>query len=267
MNNCNDDKDKLEVHSLVWKFIFFLFLWQSVFHVTERALKCSLLFFKYFVKIFGTTYQNVALVAMSDEFPTSLSKAEKLLGIHDKGVINYVVCIKCHSIYKPENCIIKLHNGKVKSKLCNHIKYPNHPYHSKRQPCNTPMMKEISSMQLRAIRSFPYCPLKISLQRLVLQPEFLSSCEKWRERECIIPDNILGNIYDGLVWKSFRNDFLSSPYCYLLSLNVDWFQPFKRTEYSVGAIYATVQNLPREKRYKEENVVLIGLVQRNLVCQ
>lgn len=197
---------------------------------------------------------------MCDELPVSLIKAEKLLGIHDKGIINYVVCTKCHSIYKPEECIIKLHNGKVKSKLCNHIKYPNHPHNSKRQPCNTSLMKEISSLQLRAIRSFPYCPLKVSLQHLVLQPRFLSSCEMWREREHIIPDNILGDVYDGLVWKSFRNDFLSSPYCYLFSINVDWFQPFKHTEYSVGAIYVTIQNLPREKRYKEENFILVGLI-------
>ena len=44
----------------------------------------------------------------------------------------------------------------------------------------------------------------------------------------------------------------------LIILNIDWFQPFKRTEYSVGAIYAIVQNLPREKRFKEENIILIN---------
>ena len=149
-----------------------------VFHITERALKCLQLFLKYFIKIIGATFQSAALVAMCDELPVSLIKAEKLLGIHDKGIINYVVCKKCHSIYKPEECIIKLHNGKVKSKLCNHIKYPN-PHNSKRQPCNTSLMKEISSLQLRAIRSLPYCPLKVSLQRLALQPGFLSSCKMW----------------------------------------------------------------------------------------
>ena len=38
-----------------------------------------------------------------------------------------------------------------------------------------------------------------------------------------------------MVWRSF----LSLPHCYLL--NVDWFEPFERGVYSVGAIYFTVQ--------------------------
>ena len=50
------------------------------------------------------------------------------------------------------------------------------------------------------------------------------------------------------------------PFCYMVTLNVDWFQPFTHTQYSLGAIYLTVQNLPREIRYKEENVILVGLL-------
>lgn len=43
-------------------------------------------------------------------------------------------------------------------------------------------------------------------------------------------------------------------------LNVDWFQPFKHTNYSVGAIYLSVLNLPREERFKRENIMLIGII-------
>lgn len=32
-------------------------------------------------------------------------------------------------------------------------------------------------------------------------------------------------------------------------LNIDWFQPFKYTNYSVGAIYMTILNLPRHLRF------------------
>ena len=35
---------------------------------------------------------------------------------------------------------------------------------------------------------------------------------------------------------------------------------FTHIEYSVGAIYLTVQNLPRNERYKEENIILVGLL-------
>ena len=46
-----------------------------------------------------------------------------------------------------------------------------------------------------------------------------------------------------------------------MCLHVDWFQPFKRTNYSVGAIYIAVQNLPiKEERFLTENTILIGLI-------
>ena len=98
------------------------------------------------------------------------------------------------------------------------------------------------------------------MQRLFLKPGFLKSCEEWREREHLVPAGTLGDIYDGRVWKQFHSEFLSTPFSYLLTFNVDWFQPFKRCEYSVGAIYCVVQNLPRVERYKEENVILVGLI-------
>ena len=46
----------------------------------------------------------------------------------------------------------------------------------------------------------------------------------------------------------------------LLSLNTDWFQPFSRTKYSVGVLYLVVLNLPRDQRYKMENVILCGII-------
>ena len=46
----------------------------------------------------------------------------------------------------------------------------------------------------------------------------------------------------------------------MLALNVDWFEPFERGVYAVGAIYLTILNLPRSIRYKQENVVLVGII-------
>lgn len=43
-------------------------------------------------------------------------------------------------------------------------------------------------------------------------------------------------------------------------LNVDWFQPYKLTQSSVGAIYLTVMNLPYQERFKRENVILLGII-------
>lgn len=54
--------------------------------------------------------------------------------------------------------------------------------------------------------------------------------------------------------------FLVCPGNLCLMLNIDWFNPYDGTEYSVGAIYLVVQNLPQSERFKVENIILIGLV-------
>jgi hypothetical protein len=43
-------------------------------------------------------------------------------------------------------------------------------------------------------------------------------------------------------------------------LNVDWFQLFDRINYSTGAIYAVICNLPRDICFKCENLILLGLL-------
>ena len=43
-------------------------------------------------------------------------------------------------------------------------------------------------------------------------------------------------------------------------MNVDWFSPFKHTPYSVGAVYLSVMNLPRSKRFVKENMILVGII-------
>ena len=54
--------------------------------------------------------------------------------------------------------------------------------------------------------------------------------------------------------------FLSQQYSWCLAGNVDWFQPFSHVCDSVGAIYLVVLNLPREMRYKMENMILAGII-------
>ena len=59
---------------------------------------------------------------------------------------------------------------------------------------------------------------------------------------------------------SSGQSFLTFPHCFLLTLNVDWFEPLERGVYGVGAIYLTIQNLPRTIRYKPENIILVGVI-------
>ena len=109
---------------------------------------------------------------------------------------------------------------------------------------------------------YPYRPLRKSIEQLAKRQGFIESCEKWKTRQP--PDEYLCDVYDGLVWRKFNSNdgynFLTSSHCYLLTLNVDWFEPFERGVYSVGAIYLTIQNIPRAERYKPENIMIVGII-------
>lgn len=105
-------------------------------------------------------------------------------------------------------------------------------------------------------------PLISSLSSLLEKEGIVEACEHWRLRS--IPSGVYGDIYDGRVWKQFQyvnsQPFLAAPHNIALMLNVDWFNPFKHSPYSVGALYLVVLNLPRSERYKISNVHLVGLI-------
>ena len=64
---------------------------------------------------------------------------------------------------------------------------------------------------------------------------------------------------ENLIQQKVQTLILSSPHCWLLTLNVDWFEPFECGGYSVGAIYLSIQNLPRDVRFRPENIILVGV--------
>ncbi len=90
----------------------------------------------------------------------------------------------------------------------------------------------------------------------------MEKCEKWRQRQ--IPDSVMADAYDGQIWADFQyvngQPFLAEPNNFALMMNVDWYQPFKNSPYSVGVIYLTILNLPREERFKQENIILVGVI-------
>ena len=98
-----------------------------------------------------------------------------------------------------------------------------------------------------------YCFKKVtdSLQDLINKPNFMENCEKWRNCSTQLSDNVLGDCFEGRVWKEFqyvdREPFLAIPNNFGLMLNVDWFQPTLHGSESIGVIYMVVMNLPREE--------------------
>ena len=204
---------------------------QSLYRISTAAIGVLLRFLKLFVLTLGTAFSSEALQKLSNHIPLTIYCARKMLQFEDN-FISFAVCPNCDSVYEVKDCII----AGNKSKLCHYVQFPNHPVRSCRKMCNTALLKKIKTKgkcRLVPIKVYPYYPLYASLKRLVQRKGFLKSCEHWRIRK---PTTYLADIYDGLVWKEFEQSFLSFPYSYLLTLNIDWFQPFVHNTYSVGAI-------------------------------
>ena len=87
-------------------------------------------------------------------------------------------------------------------------------------------------------------------------------CESWRQHQS---EEYLADIVDGEVRKQFQSvdgePFLSARRNYMFMLNFYFFQPIKhKDDYSLGALYLVNLNLPRSKRYKWENIIVVSII-------
>ena len=117
---------------------------------------------------------------------------------------------------------------------------------------------------LLPFKVYCYQSLEDSLKKLLLRQEFVLNSSLWKNYDETGSSKSIQDIYDGQVWKEFRqykgNSFLDQEFSFAFILNVDWFQPYTHTQTSIGVIYLTVLNLPRYLRYKCENIILVGII-------
>ena len=102
---------------------------------------------------------------------------------------------------------------------------------------------------------FPFVTIRQQLADIYQQPGFENNLRHWTNRSSF--DNLLCDIYDGDVWKTFKEDpFDENSVLFFrqeradshlgLVLNLDWFQPYSGVTYSIGVIYAAIANLSRD---------------------
>ena len=110
-------------------------------------------------------------------------------------------------------------------------------------------MKVAARSKLVPCKLYHYHSVIHSLEQFIQRKEFLSKCEQGPNRPDLSAKDCQLRIctvtYMMVVFgKNFQYingiPFLSAPHNYSLTLNVDWFNPFKWTEYSAGAIYLTI---------------------------
>ena len=121
-----------------------------------------------FLKIFLTVLSQIAqLVKLAEQFPHSVYQMETLLGSHEEIFIRYVVCSKCYSVYKYDNCITVVGTTKValqcKQRNSNYV-----------QPCNGKLLKQVELLDHKVIfypmKVYCYMPLHYYFHTLLNRP-------------------------------------------------------------------------------------------------
>ena len=164
-------------------------------------------------------------------------------------------------MYKFSDCYERRGSQTV-SMHCISCEFPLHSRKSLRSTCNYPLLKRVK-LAVKPTKIYCYKPVTDSLKEIISRPGIAELCEEWRERDKV--DDIYADVYDGRVWREFEEKgFFLLPRSYGLMLNIDWFQPFEHSIYSIGVIYVALLNSPRNIRYNEENVIICGLVPKEL---
>ncbi|XP_078670900.1 uncharacterized protein LOC144911017 isoform X2 [Branchiostoma floridae x Branchiostoma belcheri] len=245
--------------TLVKWLLTFLLLWQAHNHISDSGLQ-------HLIKFLCPWLEKVGISPHYLGGLSSLYMTWKFLGLNRDNFTKCCVCPDpwCGKLFAIDK-LSEITNGVEKPRRCDNIrKVRGRPVR-----CNTLLARQVITSVSGVRKYYPlkvYCVKSIieTLESFVKRKGFEEKCEQWRSRG-MSDSELLGDIFDGQVWKDFQKwngeDFLSAPRNYGLMLNLDWFQPFKRrNDYSVGVMYMTVMNLPRNERFKVENVILVWIL-------
>lgn len=147
------------------------------------------------------------------------------------------------TLYKVDDCTIAKSTGRIVSKKCTHVKFPNHPQKSRRKQCGTLLMKTMRSKTgnffLYPKKLYCFRKLSKSLKSMLARPGFLEKCEQWRERKHTTGS--MGDVFEGKLWNEFLDKdgkkFFTQPGNLGVMLNVDWFQPYKHISISIVVVF------------------------------
>ena len=166
-----------------------------------------------------------------ENFPDTLYKMRKILNLEDR-FHSFVACTNCHKLYNKYEIEEFRQDENLAIMKCQHIEYPNSSRH---QMCQNPLSHQIRLLNKVSIQSemiYPFSTIRQQLAMLYLQPRFEKSLRHWANRSH--SDDIITDIYDGQVWKAFKETSAddNSPNFFCpevadsnigLMLNVDWF--------------------------------------------
>ena len=249
-------------NSWTW-ILLWIFKYQSRFRLPDTAIDSLIKFVR--MILIGINRR------IFEDFPTSAYMARKLLGIGKQEKI-YAVCPNCNALHNVAEILSQNQDKQAPTGFkCTHVEFPNHPQRRQREACGTELTNKIPVVNgfiRRPKMLFPIPSLKNQIITIYQRPDFEGLLRKWTNRDS--ETGLYSDIYDGEVWKTFPSS-LDDPDSQFfttetadshlgLMINLDWFQPFESSAYSSGAIYGVICNLPREVRFKRENMLYLGLL-------
>ncbi|GBC23995.2 hypothetical protein GLOIN_2v1786147 [Rhizophagus irregularis DAOM 181602=DAOM 197198] len=249
---------ELPTDELIKGILIWIMKFRSSHNIPNTAIEELIQFIKIILKV----CKNIN----PESFPNSLYMLRKALGLIDR-FTQFAACQKCHKLYKKEDIISNDDNTIMK---CSHVEFPNSATKRLKQ-CQTPLGKKISlnnSISIVPELIYPVSSIQQQLSSMFKRPGFEELLRHWTRRSVI--DNVLSDIYDGQIWQNLKesneqgsNNFFRPDKADThlgLMINLDWFQPYEGTIYSTGVIYAIICNLPRDVRFKPENMLILGIL-------
>ena len=175
------------------------------------------------------------------------------------------MCGRCHCLYNVEDCYELI--GRRRSP--GHVILRSFHYvlnFITRRPCSQALWKAVMLSSVREVlvpnKYYCYRSVVSTLKEYLLRPGFAEACEELRERQ--VAENTLAHVYDSRIWKQSQYvngaPFVAGERSYAFMLNVDWFQPFNHTPYSVRVTYMVLLNLPRNQRFLKKNLFVVGII-------
>ena len=255
-NNQSTSNNNSSLWILLWIMKF-----RTRFNLPETATESLIKFMKLVLKEIGGS--------KFDSFPDTLYLARKDLRLQDK-FHSFAVCPNCHKLYNKQEVVEFRENNNLEVMKCRHIKFPNSTARRSKL-CQTPLSQKVmllnNRISIKPELIYPFAGIRQQLATMYRRPNFEKSLRHWAERTSF--SNILTDIYDGQVWRNLKENGENSPNFFRpevadshlgLMLNLDWFQPYEGVPHSTGVIYAAICNLPREVRFKRENMLILGIL-------
>lgn len=165
--------------SIIHFFLLFLFLWQSLFRISDKAISLLLSFMANFFLLASTCLHSLALVELSPILCIVLRRLQE-------NFTRYVSCPSCHKLYPFDNCWRPSEKGK-QSNLCSFRQYPNHLQLRMRVACGQKLLKTVRSSSgteyLAPYQTYCFKSVIESLEELLNRPNYTNLCESWRSKK------------------------------------------------------------------------------------